>query len=79
MSVWFKIRDFFIGFFGVLIMSSTSLAIPWISIIVLLAVMPATVYFFRVNRPYISIGILSTLLIPFLIFGACSVIFLGAH
>ena len=48
------------------------------ALIVFLASLFGIVYFFRIGRRYIAIGIISSALLPLLIFGACLVIIASA-
>jgi hypothetical protein len=79
--------DFLIGFFGTLvcvgiigsIIFSSLLGISgipfpsYVSVLVvfLLFFIGAIIYFFKIGRKFIAIGIISALVIPLLIFGAC--------
>lgn len=87
-SIGKKIGDFLLGFFGVIIsysfytfvlnFSYYSANMIWIILfisIVVLVVLPVT--FFKMGRRFITIGIISTLLIPLLIFGSCFMIKIG--
>jgi len=84
-----KVSDFFIGFFGFFGISAAAgflisllgsllyalYSIQWILYVAIFA--GGIVWANAHGRKYIALGILSTLLIPLLLFGACIIIFSG--
>ncbi|MFH1191977.1 MAG: hypothetical protein V1655_00715 [bacterium] len=80
-----KAKDFLIGFFGIIILlflysiviSFAPLlfyfaSMVWvIYFIPIAAIVAAPVIFFKRGRRFIAVGIVSALLIPFLVFGSC--------
>tara|TARA_Y100000310_G_C20235723_1_gene602309 strand:- start:49 stop:354 length:306 start_codon:yes stop_codon:yes gene_type:complete len=88
-----KVWDFIIGFFGIWIISTIIgflfvgiesvvrgsgmfLTLGWILVAILAIV--AIVLGFTKGRRYISIGIISSIVLPLLIFGACWIVIIGA-
>jgi hypothetical protein len=68
-----KIGDFFIGFAVIPIVAALCVALLgagfiWLAVCGAIA---GTIVCFSIGRRFIAIGLLSTLLIPVLIFGAC--------
>ena len=82
-----KIGDFFLGFFGALMVvviagvigaaAPGSAAISVIGNLVLL--IAGIVHFFRRGRRFIAIGMISIIIIPVLLFGACAILMTGFH
>ena len=84
-----KVSDFFIGFFGffgisaaagflISILGSLLYVVYSIQWIVYVAIFAGGIIWANANgRKYIVLGILSTLLIPLLLFGACVILFSG--
>ncbi|EKE06488.1 MAG: hypothetical protein ACD_18C00347G0013 [uncultured bacterium] len=87
-----KVADFMIGFFGfitisillAILLQSFFYVFPrndfmtWLYIIVPIALTILGIYIpFRKKRRYIGIGIISFFILPFLLFGACMIIFTG--
>lgn len=80
-----KAGDFLIGFFGVIILFFLyttvisfapslfySAGMVWVIYFIPIAVIAvAPVIFFKIGRRFITIGIISIALIPFLVFGSC--------
>jgi len=78
-----KVGDFFLGFLGALILPFAYSLISFIpvfaffiiSVIILVAL---CILFFKVDRRFIAIGIISISLIPVLVFGSCLLLLGGS-
>lgn len=83
-----KVGDFFLGFFGVLILNFILAFIfgflfifanlYWMNLFISIAISLALIFlFFKKNRRFIAIGIIAMMLIPILVFGSCLVLLGG--
>ncbi|MDD5031657.1 MAG: hypothetical protein PHR36_01270 [Patescibacteria group bacterium] len=77
-----KVGDFILGFFGIIILNSILWVVlyPLLSsrnwgfvnlFIYLIILILLMVLFFKIDRRFIAIGIISVALIPILVFGSC--------
>lgn len=71
-----KVGDFFLGFLGSLILpfaySLISYVPIWVYFFASVAILVALcILFFKIDRRFIAIGIISISLIPILVFGSC--------